>query len=107
MSTNDEMLPSSQHDAKLHVMRGDIIQQLKELGCDKLVLGKYSAIVGQFGFVLEGTADGKTKCQKRYKENEEIHITEIIDDNYFLSGDLTPSFHAHKSFFKGIVRRGA
>jgi hypothetical protein len=90
--------------AKHHVMRCDIIEQLRKLGCDKLVLGEYKAIVGQFGFVLNYVFKDGIKHEIRWKENDEINITEIIDDNFFLSGDLIPSFFAHKNFFKGIVK---
>jgi hypothetical protein len=90
---------------EIHLIKDlDIIKQLRELDCTKLVLGRYSAIVGQFGFTLNFISKNGTKSEYRYKEGEEIHITEILDDNYFLSGDLTPSFKAHKSFFKGIIK---
>jgi hypothetical protein len=93
---------SEQTMNSVHVMRCDIIEQLKKLGCNKLVLGEYKAIVGQFGFVINYVSKYGIKHEIRWKENDEISITEIIDDNCFLSGDLTPSFTAHKNFFKGI-----
>jgi hypothetical protein len=106
-STNVEDSQVCQPIAKHHVMRCDIIEQLRKLGCNKLVLGEYKAIVGQFGFVINYVSKDGIKHEIRWKENDEINITEIIDDNYFLSGDLIPSFSAHKHFFKGIVRRSA
>lgn len=106
MNTEQD-LTSSPHGSNTHVMRCDVIQQLKILGCGNLVLGKYKAVVGQFGFIINWqNADG-SKGEKRWKEDEEINITEIVDDNWFLSGDLTPAFKAHKDFFKGIVRHSA
>lgn len=90
---------------KIHLIKDlDIIQQLKDLGCTNLVLGRYSAIVGQFGFTLRSIDRDGIQHEYRYKEGDEIHITEIIDKDWFLSGDLTPPFKAHKSFFKGIIK---
>lgn len=82
----------------------NIADELLKLYPDGLVLGSCRGIVGQFGLVINWNSLDGTKEQKRYKEDEELPITEVKGQMFVLSM-FTPNAIVHSRFFKGFVRR--
>ena len=64
------------------------------------------AIVGELGLTVEWANPDGTKGQKRYKEDDELQICEIINDNTLsVSGDFPGECVLHKDHFKGFSRK--
>lgn len=81
----------------------NIADELLKLYPNGLVLGRCRGIVGQFGLVINWDSLYGTKEEKRYKEDEELPITEVRGQAFVLTM-FTPKAIVDSRFFKGFRR---
>jgi hypothetical protein len=78
-----------------------ILEKLKEVHPNNLVLSRVQLIVGQFGFTLHKINPDYTLSMDKWKENEIIGIVRYDDKNIYVT-QFCQEVPVPECFFKGL-----